>query len=115
MKEEINRFFINNNQAIEERQLKHIAITRDDFDINQIPLINKDTFGLYLVGLDGTLKRYSKDLKLLESLFDVIDSMPMRKMDMENNANAPKKTNFIFYSRCNHSIRALLYSNKSPN
>ena len=83
MKEEINRFFINNNQAIEERQLKHIAITRDDFDINQIPLINKDTFGLYLVGLDGTIKRYSKDLKLLESLFDVIDSMPMRKMDME--------------------------------
>ena len=83
MKEEINRFFINNNQAIEERQLKHIAITQDDFDINQIPLINKDTFGLYLVGLDGTLKRYSKDLKLLESLFDVIDSMPMRKMDME--------------------------------
>ena len=83
MKEEINRFFINNNQAIEERQLKHIAITQDEFDINQIPLINKDTFGLYLVGLDGTLKRYSKDLKLLESLFDVIDSMPMRKMGME--------------------------------
>ena len=83
MKEEINRFFIYNNQAIEERQLKHIAITRDDFDINQIPLINKDTFGLYLVGLDGTIKRYSKDLKLLESLFDVIDSMPMRKMDIE--------------------------------
>ena len=83
MKEEINRFFINNNQAIEERQLKHIAITRDDFDTNQIPLVNKDAFGLYLVGLDGTLKRYSKDLKLLESLFDVIDSMPMRKMSME--------------------------------
>ena len=81
--EEINRFFINNNQAIEERQLKHIAITRDDFDINQIPLINKDTFGLYLVGLDGTLKRYSKDLELLEILFDVIDSMPMRKLGKE--------------------------------
>ena len=83
IKEEIDRFFIVNNQAIEERQLKHIAITRDDFDINQIPLINKDTFGLYLVGLDGTLKRHSKDLQLLESLFDVIDSMPMRKMGME--------------------------------
>ena len=83
MKEEINRFFINNYQAIEERQLKHIAITRDDFDINQIQLINKDTFRLYLVCLDGTIKRYSKDLKLLESLFDVIDSMPMRKMGME--------------------------------
>ena len=83
IKEEINRFFINNNQAIKDRQLKHIAITRDDFDINQIPLINKDTFGLYLVGLDGTLKRHSKDLQLLESLFDVIDSMPMRKMGME--------------------------------
>ena len=83
MKEEINRFFINNNQAIEERQLKHIAITRDDFDTNQLPLVNKDAYGLYLVGLDGTLKRYSKDLKLLESLFDVIDSMPMRKIGME--------------------------------
>ena len=83
IKEEISRFFINNNQAIEERQLKHIAITRDDFDTNQIPLVNKDAFGLYLVGLDGTLKRYSKDLKLLESLFDVIDSMPMRKIGME--------------------------------
>ena len=83
MKEEINRFFIHNNQAIEERQLKHIAITRDDFDTNQIPLVNKDAFGLYLVGLDGTLKRYSKDLKLLESLFDVVDSMPMRKIGME--------------------------------
>ena len=83
IKEEIDRFFIVNNQAIEERQLKHIAITRDDFDINHIPLINKDTFGLYLIGLDGTLKRHSKDLELLERLFDVIDSMPMRKMGME--------------------------------
>ena len=83
MKEEINRFFINNNQAIEERQLKHISITRDDFDTNQIPVVNKDTFGLYLIGLDGTLKRYSKDLKLLESVLDVIDSMPMRRMGMD--------------------------------
>ena len=81
--EEINRYFIQKSQEIEERQLKHIAITRDDVDKNQIPIVNKDTFGLYLVGLDGTLKRYSKDLKLLESLLTVIDSMPMRKMGIK--------------------------------
>ena len=90
MKEEINRFFINNNQAIEERRLKHIAITRDDFDINQIPLINKDTFGL--VGLDGTLKR-PKDLKLLESLFDVM--LYNEKNGYGKKCQCSKKTNFI--------------------
>tara|TARA_B100000927_G_C16462836_1_gene468564 strand:- start:1588 stop:1914 length:327 start_codon:yes stop_codon:yes gene_type:complete len=81
--EEINRYFMQKSQETEERQLKHIAITRDDFDKNLIPIVNKDTFGLYLVGLDGTLKRYSKDLKLLESLLSVIDSMPMRKMGIK--------------------------------
>jgi hypothetical protein len=81
--EEINRYFIQKRQEIEERQLKHITITRDDFDTNQIPVVNKNTFGLYLIGLDGTLKRYSKDLKLLESLLTVIDSMPMRKMGIK--------------------------------
>ena len=44
MKEEINRFFINNNKAIEERQLKYIAITRDDFDTNQISIIKAVDF-----------------------------------------------------------------------
>ena len=81
--EEVNGYFIKNRQEIEERQLKHIAISRDDFDKNQIPIVDKDTFGLYLVGLDGTLKRYSKDLKLLKSLLTVIDSMPMRKMGIK--------------------------------
>ena len=81
--EEVNRYFIKNRQAIEERQIKHIAISRNDLDKNQIPIIDKGTFGLYLVGLDGTLKRYSKDLKLLESLLTVIDSMPMRKMGIK--------------------------------
>ena len=83
IKKQVNYYFQQNNQEIEERRLKYLVITQDDFHLNQIQIFNKDTFGLYLIGLDGTVKGYSKDLKLLDSLLDIIDSMPMRKMDMK--------------------------------
>tara|TARA_B100000900_G_scaffold412440_1_gene434235 strand:+ start:1515 stop:1841 length:327 start_codon:yes stop_codon:yes gene_type:complete len=80
---DIIRYFMQNSLEIEERLIKYIAITEHDFIINQIQIFDKDTFGLFLVGLDGTVKMYSKDLTILDSLFDIIDHMPMRKMDMK--------------------------------
>jgi hypothetical protein len=37
--------------------------------------------GLWLIGYDGYVKSYSEDLKLLESLFEKIDRMPIRKKE----------------------------------
>ena len=83
IREEVYRYFIQNSHEIEERLLIYLAVTRNDFKINQIQIFNEDTIGLFLIGLDGTVKKYSKDLTILDGLIDVIDSMPMRKLGIK--------------------------------
>ena len=38
--------------------------------------------GIWLIGYDGSIKAYSEDTRLLISLFELIDSMPMRREEL---------------------------------
>ena len=44
----------------------------------------KDKYGIWLIGYDGNIKDYTEDDKIFLGLFDLIDSMPMRKNEMIN-------------------------------
>ena len=41
--------------------------------------------GLWLIGYDGHVKAYSPDEKLLNQIHDLIDNMPLRKLEMSQN------------------------------
>ena len=41
-------------------------------------------YGIWLIGYDGKIKDFSNDDKIYLRLFDLIDSMPMRKDEMIN-------------------------------
>ena len=41
--------------------------------------------GLWLIGYDGHIKAYSPDEKILNQIHDLIDSMPLRKLEMSQN------------------------------
>ena len=57
IREEVNRYFIQNSHEIEERLLIYLAVTRNDFKINQIQIFKQDTKRHFLLGLDLTLKK----------------------------------------------------------
>ena len=42
-------------------------------------------YGIWLIGYDGMIKDSSSDHEIFLRLFDLIDSMPMRKDEMINN------------------------------
>ena len=59
-------------------------------EISEIDLIkfkNRTDFEISLIGLDGGIKLKSNELVNTKELFDLIDSMPMRKYEMENQKN----------------------------
>tara|TARA_Y100001947_G_scaffold51281_1_gene42673 strand:- start:694 stop:1080 length:387 start_codon:yes stop_codon:yes gene_type:complete len=77
--------FINKNKcSIEDRNLEFIFF--DNFKNNEfkIPNFINNQFGIWLIGYDGEVKDYSIDNKLLSRLFNIIDSMPIRKNEMIN-------------------------------
>ncbi|MFK7809365.1 MAG: DUF4174 domain-containing protein [Saprospiraceae bacterium] len=45
-------------------------------------LSDKDTFRIVLIGLDGNIKLDKTDILTKQELFDLIDSMPMRKLEL---------------------------------
>ena len=38
--------------------------------------------GIWLMGYDSSIKAYSEDTRLLINLFELIDSMPMRREEL---------------------------------
>ena len=44
----------------------------------------KNKNGIWLIGYDGNVKDYSIDDSILLRLFNLIDSMPMRKNEMKH-------------------------------
>ena len=42
-------------------------------------------YGMWLVGYDGTVKGFSEDQSFLYQIFDIIDQMPMRQNEIQNN------------------------------
>ena len=81
----ISKQFISDNKCeIEDRNLEIIFYEKfKNKDYVKPDFINKK-YGIWLIGYDGMIKDFSNDDKIYLRLFDLIDSMPMRKDEMIN-------------------------------
>tara|TARA_A100000164_G_C21685259_1_gene666285 strand:- start:13 stop:387 length:375 start_codon:yes stop_codon:yes gene_type:complete len=77
-----DNFFKRNKCENEARNLKYIRIVGDDINKYVIPDRYKHKYGIWLIGYDGREKSYSNDSSLLKSIYSIIDTMPIRKMEM---------------------------------
>ena len=78
------KFISDNKCEIEDRNLKIIFYENfENKDYSKPEFIN-NKYGIWLIGYDGMIKDYSSDDKIFLKLFDLIDSMPMRKDEMVN-------------------------------
>ena len=89
-----------NNQSDEllTKTIKYISDNKCEIDDRNLEVIffekykNKDfltpkfinqKYGIWLLGYDGQIKNYSQDDKIFIRLFNLIDSMPMRKTEIK--------------------------------
>ena len=81
----ITKKFISEKKCeIEDRNLEIIFYENfENKDYSKPEFIN-NKYGIWLIGYDGMIKDYSSDDKIFLKLFDLIDSMPMRKSEMIN-------------------------------
>ena len=79
-----DKFFINQKCKNAERNLELLKIKKNN-SLNIKKTSNfKDKTGIWLIGYDGNIKGYSEDDTLLLNLYNLIDSMPIRKEEMKN-------------------------------
>ena len=80
----IKKFISEKKCEIEDRNLEIIFYENfENKDYSKPEFIN-NKYGIWLIGYDGMIKDYSSDDKIFLKLFDLIDSMPMRKSEMIN-------------------------------
>ncbi len=81
----ITKKFISEKKCeIEDRNLEIIFYENfENKDYSKPEFIN-NKYGIWLIGYDGMIKDYSSDDKIFLKLFDLIDSMPMRKSEIIN-------------------------------
>ena len=79
---ESTKFISDNKCQIDDRNLEIIFF--ENFENKQYitPDFIEDKYGIWLIGYDGNIKDYKEDDKILLRLFDIIDSMPMRKNEI---------------------------------
>ncbi len=78
------KFISDNICEIEDRNLEIILYEKfKNKDYSKPEFIN-NKYGIWLIGYDGMVKDFSYDHKIFLRLFDLIDSMPMRKNEMIN-------------------------------
>ena len=79
------KFISDNKCEIEDRNLEIIFYKKfKNKDYTKPKFIN-NKYGIWLIGYDRMIKDFSSDHKIFFRLFDLIDSMPMRKDEMVNN------------------------------
>ena len=78
------KFISNNTCQIVDRNLEIIFFENFKNKQYRTPDFIKDKYGIWLIGYDGNIKDYTEDDKIFLGLFDLIDSMPMRKNEMIN-------------------------------
>ena len=77
------KFISENKCEIEDRNLEIIFYEKfENKDYSKPKFIN-NKYGIWLIGYDGNIKDYSSDDKIFFRLFNLIDSMPMRKSEIE--------------------------------
>ena len=79
--------YISENKCeIDDRNLEIIFFENYKNKVFLTPkFINKKN-GIWLLGYDGEIKDYSQDDKIFLRLFNLIDSMPMRKQEMKKSS-----------------------------
>ena len=77
------KYISENKCEIDDRNLEIIFFENYKNKVFLTPkFINKKN-GIWLLGYDGEIKDYSQDDKIFLRLFNLIDSMPMRKQEMK--------------------------------
>ena len=66
----------------ENRNLELYKIIGNEITKYNVPSRYKGRTGIWLIGYDGGDKAYSKDLSLLDQLYEIIDKMPIRQNEM---------------------------------
>ena len=64
------------------RNLELYKIIGNEINKYNVPSRYEGRTGIWLIGYDGGDKAYSKDLSLLDQLYEIIDEMPIRKNEM---------------------------------
>jgi hypothetical protein len=80
----VNAFFNEEMCQNKNRNLELFKIVGDEISKYKIPRKYVGKKGVWLIGYDGGDKAYSRDLSLLNKLYDIIDKMPIRLNEMAN-------------------------------
>ena len=75
----INDFFKKNQKDTHERKVESIELFESKVAGNLAFAITENGYGIYLIGLDGSIKKYSQNTDIIDNLFNIIDAMPMRR------------------------------------
>ncbi len=82
---ESKKFILDNKCQIEDRNLEILFFKNFKNKYFSTPDFIENKYGVWLIGYDGNIKDYTENDKIYLGLFDLIDSMPMRKNEMINN------------------------------
>jgi hypothetical protein len=80
----VDSFFKKEACQNKDRNIELYKIIGDEIRKFKIPRRYKGKKGIWLIGYDGGDKAYSRDLSLLNKLYDIVDKMPIRKNEMLN-------------------------------
>ena len=78
------KFISDHKCEIEDRNLEIIFYNKFKSKVYSKPKFIDNKYGIWLIGYDGMIKDFSPDDKIFLRLFNLIDSMPMRKNEMIN-------------------------------
>ena len=80
----VDSFFKEEACQNKDRNIELYKIIGDEIRKFKIPSRYKGKKGIWLIGYDGGNKAYSRDLSLLNKLYDIVDKMPIRRNEMIN-------------------------------
>ena len=80
----VDSFFKEEACQNKDRNIELYKIIGDEIRKFKIPRRYKGKKGIWLIGYDGSDKAYSRDLSLLNKLYDIVDKMPIRRNEMLN-------------------------------
>ena len=81
---ESKKFISDNKCQIDDRNLEILFFKNFKNKDFSTPDFIENKYGVWLIGYDGNIKDYTENDKIYLDLFDLIDSMPMRKNEMIN-------------------------------
>ena len=77
------KYISDNKCGIDDRNLEVIFFEKYKNKDFLTPKFINQKYGIWLLGYDGQIKYYSQDDKIFLRLFNLIDSMPMRKTEIK--------------------------------